>query len=690
MAVFNPTPNPTNDPSYLNWSKEPEKRKANTAVGDLFSGVAAIGDAAIGAADRAIKEDFIKPDAIALVEPELERAGGNITPEEAKMLSQYESGRPMPAGAQASIEKLGRLKAAYEAGELSEEYFNARLLPGIKQMRSRYAGHREAIDEAVSRVLNEKTANTLRKETLQAFEKGAARIDAEGKRHDAWYEKNAQYLHMITPNATKDHFIANRTKYEVEVGQRKARDQEFESEGKRFDYEAKDNTAKGREASRLLLRQGNAIVSDLVSGTTNAVNMKYPELQQRLHAEQAKGVKADPKALAELTLSFQQMENHALAQFRARLNAPRVDEATGKVMPSFGSYLSAEETKALEARVMAPMQTYKELVGYEKFGLANMAGNVIQHQGKLDTLRIFEELPIARVISALKDVADPVTVNMLYRNGQLLPKFEQAVVAAQLSNLFDTRPDAPPPAPASKLISGMNENRDGNVPPEKVLPILNNAIGAMKSSDPKVVVRAVQQFQGDPKLWNELSESDQRILFRRAGTKEVTDAILATGDNAAWSTHSAWMERTFARTFRGDLATLQQGITFDRLKIEFDAKEMKFNVQNLTPDANPVFWAVRVGESTPEGYVRGVNEALASLRPVLETNYPDDGGRIQRLTALLGASGVDMNAPKGGTWLEEATKSIFKGIQKQTDENFAKSGLKTKKDRLKDEDAGNP
>jgi hypothetical protein len=212
MASFNQDPNPTSDPSYLGLSQGTDRAKANTSMGDLFENLSKAGAGALKAT-AAIQRDVtydklekgvedIRND-LGLNEAADMAASGEAPTDMKGDSSNFlfsdgagmKSGKGSPAGVARYGQRIGGLQAKYDRGELSESYYNARLLALTKEVKGQHSGWNEEIDGMIQKITGINPANALVR-SLRSDMDAAERARTAGATKDETY-LNAHLQYML-------------------------------------------------------------------------------------------------------------------------------------------------------------------------------------------------------------------------------------------------------------------------------------------------------------------------------------------------------------------------------------------------------------------------------------------------------------------------------------------------------------
>jgi len=173
MAVFNPELPNANDPNYLRYSKvvDPSPVIADTSKGEALKSIGAGVSDVIGVADRFVKNQAVneaeegarsvqdiytqvlKSQAPTDIIPQpVQTASGAAVGGGVTSLLDYNSATNMPSGVSTGIQRAQTLGAANNNGKINDTYYTAQLTALAKNLRSKYPGYRDYIDQEISHV----------------------------------------------------------------------------------------------------------------------------------------------------------------------------------------------------------------------------------------------------------------------------------------------------------------------------------------------------------------------------------------------------------------------------------------------------------------------------------------------------------------------------------------------------------
>lgn len=308
-------------PQFLNYSKTPEMQ---SGIGDLFKNLGQTAATAVEGVDKFFKER-IRGEATEAVDTERR----NTT----RQLLGGGGAQDMPAGISNAIgsqmKGLGVLKTAAENGSITPAYYQMNLDSIAKDLRSRYPGYREHIDNVISDLTGGTPANKV---IADLFHANTGKGDKE----------EALRYHLIQELTDTDH--TNKLgSYVKENGNYPSNMQMIqwvsELKGRRFAVQAADADIKLKEAQGKLTedesnRWATSKLADLHAQALTAGGGLFSDNEklQKGIGDMTKSVEAgqpiSSQQVQSMTVALQQMESKATAIRNQVLNDPSAQKMT--------------------------------------------------------------------------------------------------------------------------------------------------------------------------------------------------------------------------------------------------------------------------------------------------------------------------------------------------------------------------
>jgi muramidase (phage lysozyme) len=214
MAIFNPTPNPTNDPSYLNLPQDLDKPKPNVSTATLIEGAASTLNAGVKAATTFIS-DQIEQEAYHRAGSELGAAGVDLATEAAAAGVPIgttkgdpannifndptgENAARRPAGLDRFEKRITALKQKYDEGGMSESYFAGRMEAHAREMINRYGSAWEPDIRKVLKSAGGVDANSLRRAVVADLDRAERAGAAKANSDETFVRQNLEYMSEAT------------------------------------------------------------------------------------------------------------------------------------------------------------------------------------------------------------------------------------------------------------------------------------------------------------------------------------------------------------------------------------------------------------------------------------------------------------------------------------------------------------
>lgn len=685
MASFTNDPQPTNDPNYLGQFKGYDRLQGNTGLGTLFSGIGEIGGESIQAAGTLIKADAEK-----FLEKRLgavrEDFGGETNPDVAQETGKYSKGvNPLTGavdstsgtdenaqsggifggpkgpvkGAPAGVQKLGskveRLHDAYQNGQMSDSYYDAKLEAVVREAKARYPGFTEEVDQITSRITGITPANALRRSILSDLDNAQRAANSGGNKWNTFLTSNGAEIAMIYGRDGAERIAANtpntaqQAKIYSEVMNLKAVNLKNDMTIKNINV-AKDLRAAGQaQLSDSVSADASVIATTAMGQAVKRIEMQSGQpLTDQIQEAVIKGVKLDDKVAGQL------MQAHNLAQLQARqqLDA-RLDEQdqSGRTLRM---KLGIDEVNKIYAQQDNHFTHLKTGIGQGDYGIIHAWTNATTLNGNVTTHDLVQAHPAwGFVIQNGKSIGDTASNTLLMNpNLKMLPNLEQWVLGQNTRAMAGPKTQRPDSPPMMDLRDALEYNSKTN---SAVLPKLQNMqIEAVPNAltsktvnlDEKRMI--AQATYADRSILSDgtfKTDNDKFSAWYKLTTPAVTESMsneIGRRDPAKNRDYEAFVLQGGAAMVAQKANTLQEAIT-GRKDIQFgwDPRANQFFYKKEGTDINVARrYGGRLEHDPAVLAMLDVNKAMLNINPVLKNQRIEPG---EWLTHTLG---VDPNAPK--------------------------------------------
>lgn len=664
MARFNPTPDPTNDPSYIYASKEPDKVKGYSALGDLFQGLGTVGSGLVKATDDTIKAS-LKKDVYDMVDPIRNRHGADVTPNEAPTIAgtgargaKWEaagsgedlgmSEAEMPVGMKNSMDGLRRNYTRYAAGEMSDTHYSAELLAGTKGLYAKYPGYREEVDAFVKEVSGQNAANTLRSSVLRDMNSMMAAAGAADKRFDTWYEKHQDQIWAFYGQGkdwakSNQNLIENDPKFGAWRGQKAL--QEYGEIGRKISEQ------DARTSAPLEINLNNkALFHSILTKAGISADQILANIRSGKYAN-------DPKAAEEITAALTQLEIAAESQAREIM-----DRARGSEKRSYASFLKPDEKNQYISSAGDMARDFKKAIAAKDW---NAMTSIIHANQQFDAVqdRALNSIVDFSVAASVRRRLGDTAAGLFAQSTKMFDNFNGALVERLGVGIANT--GGPKPMTLSEFYKTVSKTTpNGKVPGELVLGGPEMVHGLVMGKDKETSERAVHTIFSNSEWFAKLNDNQKMAFFEKYASADTTKRIAQLSPEAQGH-YRDFTDRAFKSVFKRGADDLQSIMQDNRADWNFDPQTMKFSATPLPNKNNPL---QREFAAQLQGRVEEINRGMGVYAPVLKQMFP--GKELDHMVGLLGDMGVNFNSEKSPSILNQLGKKIYDMFQTKSSEDI--------------------
>jgi hypothetical protein len=307
----------------------------------------------------------------------------------------------VPKEVSTGLKDAERIQTARAQGALDENTYWVRMQTLTKQLRSRYPGHRDYIDDRVAKITGGRPANEIMRniQAQQASAQAAARQEENAKLRliEDWTEKGVFESPEEIQAAASMPRLEILTKYGSDAS-RKARIELLKSS-----IELEE--VQGKRADRLNMEAAQAEVEDIV---ITALDKSKPggkltpwqEMDQTITGLMQAGAKATGEQVALVTQQF------------AATKKQYLDMATGKLAAYKG--LTSEQRKQALAPLIEKFDEMEKYLTDNNWGMIKMTYDKLERAKRDNAVRFLETHPVAGEAAAIDSVLGQGPMGNLY------------------------------------------------------------------------------------------------------------------------------------------------------------------------------------------------------------------------------------------------------------------------------------
>lgn len=508
MAVFNPDVGGVPSPNMPDQTNASQGYTPNKSLGIFFEGTGDILSSAVKAVDTGIKmgiERDVRTGFENTIKPIME-----TVPDELK-----KSGSAMEA-----------LQTAYEQGKISDVYYTGQLVTLNKNLRSKYPGYEDYVDEMVQGITGIRPANSYRNALLQQFEDEKSAREKEATSWDTWVKQNEAYIYQVAPD-----YFTNTDKYDqaelrTAVVKKKADATYIEDESARLSLLAsQDKLTKEQatESSTIIL---NDIVSSSLSANSNATfGINPSNFLKQIQEMSTSG--PSPEEYNSLVTGFAQTK--ATIRMALEKRANQVDEYGNSIYKLVG----ATETKNIIDQAMAQYDQIEELLTNKEFGLAGYYTRLNTMGNDRELNRVLNASPELRTANALAQIDRSLSTLYITESGKQDGIFKD--IAPEVTARIVTGEDNLDSVVDRAVSSNGSEQDKAGV----INATLNNLLETIKSGNatPEQIVAAGESLFNQEKLWTYINPDESLRFYTKLFNPEVTNALISNGDKELLNTY---------------------------------------------------------------------------------------------------------------------------------------------------------
>jgi len=674
MTTFAPQVAPTNDPNYLNYSRpisdisaDKSKGMLLSAIGGLVEGAAKIGDDLFKSEiNKEVTEGVDKQrDAFtsALVQTADAQAGAGLIP---TPQSQGEAGIKapsladgednLPAGVKAGVAKAQAIGTAMtqNSGKANDTLYTGALTALTKELRNKYPGYRDYIDNKISEVSGINPANAYMSNLLADINRNATSGKAEiekaialGRQYLGYDPNMPGYIEAVRqgmPGA-----IQNLESRINRVASDKPKFDELERQRKMRDWRKEDDTT---DQSVQFSKEIRSKANMAWQGVVEIPGLNAPKTIQSLIDDQRAG---------RITLTDEQ--NGALLN-AATLAKDTWQRQSVEIMRNRG-YTQSIPNKADRDAILAEEGRFFddqiEAVKNKEYG--TMFGNQrrmqsIQSDTSVSMLSDKSMGAYTRLIDAARRHGGDGWVN--YVQAEAL---KAGVTGGMKDFIQDTKlkigtpKDPRNPADIRSIYDDIKKVQEANVPAEsKVYDdlISNVKVLTLPSAPPKVteeqfanVKKNVIDYMYDPAKNGKLMDRFSRDFTDADGVRHpgkfavydtltgrgIVDQIWASKDKDSWQKYRDWNELSFRKLFSEEIGVLNQ-LANAPVKVLWNSDTKQFTVEREKP----------AGMSASESALLARNPAADKAFRTMQEGVMRLNRGLSNLSYMHDKEGMDTNS----------------------------------------------
>jgi hypothetical protein len=489
------------------------------SVGDLFSLAVATGD------------QYVKTKIDETVRPATDQVFDEFGVNDVANINEDITAEPRPKDIDKSMKNIERLTQAKDQGVTSDTSYWGRMESISRQLRARYPGHRDYIDQRISSIAGGKPANEIVRDLLAKSQSSAANASKEANqlmelreslnREGLW---NPEYK-----NLDRQQLI------DVTSAQFRRR-QQLKWDKENIDY-AK---AAGENTDRLVARSADkaafAFQAKVFQDTSVGIGKSKEEFDQAL-----KTFTTSPNPTAEETTALRAKFSLYKQEYMDGLNRTLLD---------YGPDLPKKEFDDIVARHTATLNAYQDALTNKDVGMLTLLANKVETFKSGDDEKFLNYDATFRLTAAARRNAGDASAELIIQNSEgLKSKRDKQLASDGLLKVFGGEANA---------VDEMAKAKEADNPSAYARGVLKTHITAL--SDPKATpeqkANIIKSFSR-PGLLDIFTENKD-LAYTSVVNGNVYAEVKKSGDPGAQEQYTSFAETTYVAQNKTHADTLNQ------------------------------------------------------------------------------------------------------------------------------------
>jgi hypothetical protein len=504
---------------------------------------------------------------------------------------------PVPSEIDKASRNLAKLTEAKNRGNLSDNAYWARMESVSRQLRARYPGHRDYIDQRISSIAGGKPANQIVQNLLSEANSGKnAAVAAERSR--------MQLVERATfAGLNGDGSLNSMSEGEIlkKVGPFLARKEMLEQQKKELDMSdtALEQTQKMQAKQAQQHVQIN--LAQVINDVSSSVGGDYKSLMTEFN-KYTNGKDPTAEEQEALRTQFANLKTKVMAGLRT------------DIIDNYGTTLSKDQRQ----EVLAPAEEWfgllEESLSNPKNGMLVRMANKLEAWKAQDVVNLYETSPAARALGSYNKLLGPETTALILNgSAELKTALDRELVAT----FFDSLATGKGPAIADQIrVAQRDKTLGANVPKQVLrtqLEILNNPATPIK--DKELAAKSLYRKENMSYLDSDIVKTnEQPAVYGRFINQNTYDQVKEIGGTVV-DDYKSWATQNFYSVFRPHIDNLRE---VDANLIRYDAKLGQFSTVDFIGTGENQQALKNQSIQTAKDRLNVLNAGIRNIMPILK------------------------------------------------------------------------
>ena len=310
--------------------------------------------------------------------------------------------------------RVSRLNQGYRQGTIQDAYYYTQLDALNRQVRAKYPGYREEVDQMIKEVTGIVPANALRKELLTNIATYQSTVDSAAQQNTKYLQDNAAYLTQRFGAEGYKKMLDNPTAVNMstvrsEVGVVQAQELTTQQNTRAMEERLKKGNLETRDVMELATGEVATLFNNSIVAATNGTTLS--EIAANMDAIKKSGKPITPEQAAALETAVGSFEEQTSRTFDAYINKPRIAR-DGKML-SIAQIVGREEVQKLREQSLDQVKTIKQALIDNNFGLITSIERNIKATENKNVMSIIGNPTLGQVAAARKLFGDTYMSSVL-------------------------------------------------------------------------------------------------------------------------------------------------------------------------------------------------------------------------------------------------------------------------------------
>lgn len=640
----------------MNWSRG---QMADTSKGDAMRGMADLLGQGIKAADTAFKIEAREQ-----VTAAIDKVRNESGVDDALKLNAAQSGQDVPPDLAQAVERIQMLREGKKAGTMPDTQYYAKMESAVREIRARFGGYRDYIDNVVKDVAGVDPANALRRSLMENIRAGQntdqARLEKEmtearnlgepgrivaeriaNGNPMTWpeiYALNSNY----TARVKKNEYIRSTIETDKMIGDANKRDA--------FDKANKEVTVN---------------LAAALNGTLQSQKIEYTDLVARLRS-QPPGMPIAPEDEAKLRSLGAAINSGLKADVERTLSQGTKDN------PSWNEKLNDPESIA---RIRKQAHDFIDAISQDvtdnKMGLTAVNVGLIDAINNSDKLNMYSQNEVLRRVKVLREAGgDSFVSAYMFRagqTGQLISSIDATMNGMTLGNLLSGDPNA-------SLKQEFQARKTQGTTPQQDKVLIDTVVDAAsgdKILDPKAHGRLMIGLfgQNNSDFISQVNPDQRHAVFSRMTSPEMAAKARELGekvDPSIWANYRSWVLKNSKELYQQDWNAAQViQANRENQNLVWNPHTFQLSLAQGPANGGVITNATESILGGPSGQIKdNINRANAAVVTMLKAQGASPELINATILDNMAKSGFNINSAKEGSFVGSIGRAIDNAYEK--------------------------